>query len=65
LVSADAICTEFETCVLFAAVALVIFNVSEDCKKPKPDSLNVGMITSIAKEKQIRKYIKPTFLLII
>jgi hypothetical protein len=51
--------------VLFAAVALVLFNVSEVCKKPKLDSLNIGTLTSIAKEKQIRKYIKPIFLLII
>jgi hypothetical protein len=51
--------------VLFTAVALVLFNVSEVCKKPKPDSLNIGTLTSIAKEKQIRKYIKPIFLLII
>src|SRR4249920_1562241 len=41
--------------VLFAAVALVLFNVFEVCKKPKPESLNIGTKTSIAKEKQIIK----------
>jgi hypothetical protein len=41
--------------VLFAAVALVLFNGFDVCKKPKPESLNIGMKTSIAKEKQIRK----------
>src|SRR4030095_2512626 len=87
LVSEEVICTGFEVCVPFAAVALVPFaamalvpfaamalvpfaamalvpfaamalvpfNVFEVCKKPKPESLNIGMITSIAKEKQIIK----------
>src|SRR4249920_2260899 len=71
LVLEEVICTGFEICVLFAAVALVLFaavalvlftavalvlfNVFEVCKKPKPESLNIGMKTSIAKEKQIRK----------
>ena len=73
LVSEEVICTGFEICVLFAAVALVLFaavalvlfDVFEVCKKPKPESLNIGMKTSIAKEKQIIKQIIPIFLLII
>jgi hypothetical protein len=81
LVSEEVICTGFGTrvlfaavalvlfaavaLVLFAAVALVLFNVFEVCKKPKPESINIGMKTSIAKEKQIIKQIIPIFLLII
>jgi hypothetical protein len=50
--------------VLFAAVALVLITVSVVCNKPKAELLSVGIMKSIAREKQIRKYIQPISLFI-